>query len=740
MKLLFLTGLALTLGSASAPSPPPPGQTAASANPPGIRILSDVALPPAFRRATDVRWASDETVYLGVSADGTFEVSLDPAGPPPKEMIAGRSKPEGYWISKIAASTEYLAAVGPAQAVTWRRLSDPTSLEARFASIQSIDLKDNRLAILGARRNEDGGSDDALAWIGSLDQERPEFRPILRSSVGSSTRDRVLCEKAPVGALRFLPEGSLLIVPATQAGASLYDGKGNLIRDWSAQALGIDSLCGVFDGSRANEVMDSGPLDAQINRWRTVDTLLPFPGGPGLVVRRVENGRTRWDLKILKLDGTAESFPLPFEGASEFFHLQGDVRGGKVVFVLYETAFDGSEKERPELPRLIVAERTMPEIPPPPQRVRRPEIPRAAAQPLPASAPIVVASPPPTPTSQGTRAGIGINVLSDTALPPAFEWASDVRWASDESVYLGVGFVGTFEVGLLDSTGSPPKEMIGGRSKPGGFWAATHVAASSKYLAVAGPAMSVTWRKIADPTREEEAFDFVQSIDVQENRLAVLGARRDEKGDYGTDGSIAWIGTLDKRLADLQPVLYDISGPGTRNMGRCGSGSVGALRFLPDGSLLVAPGVQAGVSLYDDGARLIRTWDSASLGIDAVCGSMTDDDQAHRIMSPAASRNIWLNQWRTVDTVLPLPGGPALVVRNAEKGHTHWDLKILKLDGTAKSFALPFEGNSEFFHLKGDVRAGKIVFVLYETVFNGGEKSRPTPPRLIVAESPAIVN
>lgn len=326
-----------------------------------------------------------------------------------------------------------------------------------------------------------------------------------------------------------------------------------------------------------------------------------------------------------------------------------------------------------------------------------------------------------------------IRVLSDVALPSALEWASSVRWASDKSVYLGVGITGTFEVSI-DPEGPPPKEMIPGMAKLGGFRASKHIAASSQYLAAAGPALSVTWRRLADPAREEEPFDFIQGIDIQVNRLAILGGRRDEKGGYGTDGAIAWIGTLDKKLTDLRPVLYDIAGSGTPNMGRCGSLPVGVVRFLPEGSLVVVPGVQAGVNLYDGGGKLIRTWDTPALGIDAVCSGLTDDVLAHRIMGPAASRNIWLNQWRTVDSLLPLPGGPGLVVRRAENGHTRWDLKVLKLDGTAQSFALPFEGSSEFFHLKGDVRDGKIVFVLYETVFNGGEKTRPTPPRLIVGE------
>lgn len=698
-----------------------------------LRVLSDAPLPPDFERASDVRWATDQSVYLAVATGGTFEFSLDPAGPRPKEMIPAGSSPEGFWEStQLAASSSYLVAAGPESVLTWRRLQEPTREEEPFDFIQALDVQENRVAILGGRRDpeDDNQTDGAIAWIGDLDRKLTDLRPVHYDSAEPGTPKRGRCGSLPSGVVRFLPEGSLLVVPGAPPGISLLDRGGRLIRTWDTASLGIDAIC----GGRNDELQARYEW---LNRWRTVDTLLPFPGGPGLVVRRAENGHTRWDLKILKLDGTAQTFALPFEGGSEFFHIKGDVRAGKIVFVLWETVFEAGERMRPTAPRLIVAERAWPEEHPVLKAPRMP-ISMAAPQPFPSGVPPVVASSAPAvaptslPASPATASAFGI--LSDITLPAAFEWASDVRWASDKSVYLGVGFVGTFEVSL-DAGGPPPKEMIPGRSKPGGYWASQKIAGSSRFLAAAGPALSVTWRPIADPAREEEPFDFIQALDVQDNRLAILGARRSEDGlTYAPDGAIAWIGSLDKKLADLRPVLYDISGPGARNMGRCGSVPLGAVRFLPDGSLVVAAGVQAGVNQYDRDGKLIRTWDTPPLGIDAACGGMTDDVQAHRIVGRAASRNAWLNQWRTIDTLLPLPEGPGLVVRRAENGRTRWDLKILRVDGAVQSVSIPIEGSSEFFHLESDVRGGMIVFLLRETVFKGGEKDHPAPPRLIVVE------
>ena len=329
----------------------------------------------------------------------------------------------------------------------------------------------------------------------------------------------------------------------------------------------------------------------------------------------------------------------------------------------------------------------------------------------------------------------GLRILSDTTLPQAFEWASDIRWASERSVYLAVAKDGTVEMSL-DPQGPPPKEMIAGSSKPGGFWASHRVAVSSRYLVVAGPALSLTWRPLAEPTRTEMPFEGIQGIDARENRLAIVGLRRDEKGRIGADGAIAWLGSLDQKLADLTPLLYDAGGPGTPAMNRCVGAPLGAARFLPDGSLAVLPGTQPGVSLYDDKGKLVHTWDTGALGIDTDCVGLSEES-ARRLSAHAPERHAWMNQRRIVDALLPLSQGPGLVVRRVERGRTRWELKVLRREGPAQSFAIPIEGENEFFSLRGDVRSGKIVFLLREMVFRGGGRDHPRLPRVIVAQPPA---
>jgi hypothetical protein len=123
--------------------------------------------------------------------------------------------------------------------------------------------------------------------------------------------------------------------------------------------------------------------------------------------------------------------------------------------------------------------------------------------------------------------------------------------------------------------------------------------------------------------------------------------------------------------------------------------------------------------------------------MDADCLSLSEKEAAG-LIGRAADRYAWLNRRQTVDTLLPLDQGPGLVVRRVESGRTRWDLKLLRHDGSIETYAIPIEGSSEFFHLRGDARSGRIVFLLSETVFRGGNKEQRAAPRLLVTQLPTM--
>lgn len=318
-------------------------------------------------------------------------------------------------------------------------------------------------------------------------------------------------------------------------------------------------------------------------------------------------------------------------------------------------------------------------------------------------------------------------ILSDESLA-RLPWATDVRWADEASVYLALGKDGVVKVSTDPAKRNIqevfPSQRLGGPFLP------SRLGKSREYIAAAGPAFEVTWKKLSEPTRFSEAFDVIEDMDLFDDRLVLLAARRDDKKGYAPEGALVWTGSLGKKLSDLRPVLYDAAGPGAPHLNACGSLEMGAVRFLADGSLLVAPGVQPGIHLYDPNTRLVRTWDTEFLGIDTDCGSL-NESQINRLGAIPEERFAWLNLRTTIEDILPLPQGPAIIVRTVSNGTTLWKMKLLRKDGTAETYAIPISSQGILDHLRGDVQGDRIVFLVFE---HGHHLGRIEPSRLVLAQ------
>jgi len=327
-----------------------------------------------------------------------------------------------------------------------------------------------------------------------------------------------------------------------------------------------------------------------------------------------------------------------------------------------------------------------------------------------------------------------LRIVSDRVLPLPLTGAEDVRWATERSVYLTLGRKGTVEA-AVDPSGPPPREMVPGADAVGGWSFNRWVAASSEYLVVAGGYFGLTWRSLATPLRKEMSFAQILDVDVAGGRLLILATRRDEKsGKYAPDGTIAWIGSLDKGLADLHAVLTDARGAGAPNLLACDTFEMGAVRFLAGGRFLVVPGVQPGAHLFDSTGRLLRTWDTAEIGLDSDCAALTKE-QVARMQVDFDARVAWLNQRHILDEILPLPQGPGLVIRSIERGRTHWHVKVLGESGSVTTWDLPISTASARSHLRADVRGRKVVFLVVTYQESMSAASHP-PARLVEAELP----
>jgi len=329
--------------------------TAASGHAYELRILRRPVLPDSIRSAGTIRYFNNESVLIACG-DGTLEVPTIGTAPVPR-MVVPISGPRGLWSSEfVAVSSQFIAVGAPAYQICWMLRDMPEVwLDMAVDSPVSLDVWGDRLLLLGSRKGLDGKAmpDGSMAWIGSLNDGLRVFKPVLLPRARSGRNPLGLWQSLRTGHVRFMVDGSFVIVPGAESGVYLHAPDDHLVRVWESEPLGIDVAAtdSIEEGLKVAASLVG--QRAFLNARRVVDAVLPLAQGPGLVIRRVSGGRVHWMLKLLRRDGTVLEAPLPLEVDSEVWRVAGDVRGNKVMFLLYE--FAGENKTRAH-PRLVEME------------------------------------------------------------------------------------------------------------------------------------------------------------------------------------------------------------------------------------------------------------------------------------------------------------------------------------------------------------------------------------------------
>jgi hypothetical protein len=321
-------------------------------------------------------------------------------------------------------------------------------------------------------------------------------------------------------------------------------------------------------------------------------------------------------------------------------------------------------------------------------------------------------------------------------LPEAHSVATDIRWASDDSVYVSWDRDGVAEVGL---DGTRQRFLVPNLHTLGEIKHYTHMAASSRDLAVASINWTFAWRSLkASPAGQvlfqKQGIAITNDFDLQGDRILLMGTAKHEE-PFQAKGEVAWLGTLSSKLTDLKPVLHDVDGAGAPAYRRCRAELVGAVRFLADGSFLVAPGFQDGILLYNASGRRVRAWTNKEVGLDTdECVRMTMKEE--NLMGTEPYWKTWLNGHRVLDDILPLPEGPGLLVRSwGTDGLVHWSLKVLRPEGV-KSYTVPVVSRRSVDRLHGDVRDGKIVLLLSASGVDWSWDAANYPAEILLLELP----
>jgi hypothetical protein len=332
-----------------------------------------------------------------------------------------------------------------------------------------------------------------------------------------------------------------------------------------------------------------------------------------------------------------------------------------------------------------------------------------------------------------------LQAIAEYQLAGAKSPAYDLRWAGEGSVFVATSLDQVAEHRLAAGLPavrqlypSPPRFGDTGMVYAG-------LAAGTDTLVVASLSRQVSWRPVAanpggEVLYERRMLGHVEDLDLQGDRLAWIGLPAPAQGGPAPDlAGVAWAGRLSKDLVGPSRLLADDPGAvaGARLLA-CNTLGNGAVRFQPDGSLLVAPGFLEDILLLDPAGRQIRRWDARWFGVDtaADCARVSPEERQRLDLEPRAGQE-WANKHQVIDEALSTPRGPALIVRRMEGGLPAWRLFVLAPAGV-EAFDLPIRPSSAFDRVAGDVRGTRLALLVGDpTSF---PRASSNPDRVVVMD------
>jgi hypothetical protein len=318
-----------------------------------VVIQSSVALPAQFAHSFDVRWAKGESITLALGKGGVVECTLadlshckvvvSPIGARAAAVETPEQVPGFFFSSRLAASDNYLVAASPFRGFAYRPVAGKGLTQAGFDTIVDIDAHKSNVAILGARRDQAGAwaPEGAIVWLGSLDFKLRDLRPVHYSVSGGGAKTMALCSIFDDGAVRFLNNGNLFVVPGVEAGAFLYDRNGRLVRTWPTEHLGILDGCTTSQSLSDTLAKDFALRADWLNKYRVIDDAVDLDDGPGVVVRTSSPSGTKWRILQFLYDGKNRDIPLAVSSPSPYAHLNVDRRGSRLIFLMRDSEIRG---------------------------------------------------------------------------------------------------------------------------------------------------------------------------------------------------------------------------------------------------------------------------------------------------------------------------------------------------------------------------------------------------------------
>ncbi len=319
-------------------------------------IEKEVTLSVAQGVAQDIRWASEHQVFVAEGVNGVTVRRVDAPLKVEGYAIAPANKNGFSFSSRIAASPSFVVVASPFASFSWRARSADSALHPAvpIGMVMDIDVHDDTVAVLGGDTDQKGGTPDGILSVASVSRNFTNRRILMEGPTGKKGKELARCHFFESGALRFLADGSLVVVPGLEPGIYHYSAAGKLLRTWQTDSLNILDDCRINDEQMVEMAADFARRSEWLNRYTTVEDILPFSDGPALLLRTSRNNATTWEVAYLRSDGKIKREPLPIRSPSPRAHIRGDVRGKRIALLVFDYALPANE---PLPPRLIFATR-----------------------------------------------------------------------------------------------------------------------------------------------------------------------------------------------------------------------------------------------------------------------------------------------------------------------------------------------------------------------------------------------
>jgi hypothetical protein len=318
-----------------------------------VSVVSTTQLQGELADALDVRWSAERELVLALGKKGLARYDVDTRES--RRIVNGSRRDGFFYAARLGLSRGYIVPGSSFAALAWMRNAPGAALSPQipFDMIVDLDVYGDQLAVLGARRADDGrwAPEGAIVWVGTLSKGLSDLRPLHYSETGSGAKALDRCHYFNTGTVRYMRDGSLVVIPAIEAGVFVYDLSGKLLQTWDDDPIGFQHRCELSQQQAYDLAIRPTEQWQWLNARTILDDVIPLPNGIGVFTRKFSGGAMHWTLSVLRNGKVAQRIPLPFTGGERSF-VRADVRGKQIALLLIEYA----TQKTPDGARLAIME------------------------------------------------------------------------------------------------------------------------------------------------------------------------------------------------------------------------------------------------------------------------------------------------------------------------------------------------------------------------------------------------